>query len=121
MNKFQRRTGKAVYKPNCYILISATQKKEDNISWYRVEPFMTFFYDAGDVAAEWEPEFGPIQVWEKCDKDHESAKEHYFYDYIVDIPCNFSQLAVEENELPQAFVRGDYDYIFGVLKRWARR
>ena len=121
MNKFQRKIGKAVYKPNCYILVSATQKKDDDISWYRVEPAMTFLYDAGEWAAEWEPRYGPIQTWHKCDADAEGAKPHYFYDFEDTEALSFSQLAVERERLPQAFVRGDYDYIFSVLEGWARR
>ena len=124
VNKFQRRTGKALYKEHCYILFSAVQKKDDDISWYRVKPTMSFLYDAGDVAAEWEPEYGPIQVWEKCDETYDGqfkAREHYYYDYVIDNSFNWSQLAVENDKLPQEFVRGNFDYIFSVLERWAKR
>ena len=125
MNKFQLRVGKAVYKPNCYILVSATRKSGELYrDVYYAEPTMSFFYDAGDVAAEWEPRYGPIQVWSKCDETYDGkykAREHYFYDFVIDIPGNWSQLSVETERLPQAFVRGDYDHIFSVLKSWARR
>jgi len=117
MNKLQRRVGKAEYKPNCYILVSASKRDmKETLGEFRVRAHISFLYDSGTIAAEWEPEYGPIQVWEMAD----SGKEHYFYDFVVDTPLNWSQLAVENNELSQAFNAGDYDYIFNVLKDWAR-
>ena len=117
MNKLQKETGRALYKENCYILFSAVQKKDD-INWFRANPTMSFLYDAGKVAAEWEPEFGPILIWRKCEPCAENAREHYFYDFVFHEPLAFSQLAVENHGLPQSFVRGNYDYIFSVLERW---
>jgi len=120
MNKLQRETGKAVYKENCYILVSATRKTGelyDDV--YYAEPTMSFLYDTGECATEWEPRYGPIQIWNKCNADSENAREHYFYDYVYDKPMNWSQLAVQTEHLPEAFVRGDYEHIFDVLKSWA--
>ena len=106
---------------NAYVIISATQKDpEKHYGEYFVNPIMTFFYDAGNVGIEWEPEHGAIQVWNKCEKDDVGAKEHWFFDYQNSPGGSWSQLAVSERELPQAFVNGDYKYIFNVLKEWAR-
>ena len=121
MNKYQERVCKAEVKPNCYVLVSATRKdKKETLGEYLVKANVSFFYDAGDVGAEWEPEFGPIQIWRRCEKDDDNAKEHYFYDYHNSESGNWSQMAVLTHELPQAFDRGDYNYIFSVLEDWAK-
>ncbi len=122
MNDKQKRVGKAAFDgiPNAYILVSASQRDmKETFGDYKCQATMSFLYDAGDVAAEWEPEYGPIQVWRKANANTPEAKEHYFYDWVENCPGNWSQMAVEENELPQAFVGGDYRYIFGVLQGWA--
>jgi len=111
---------KTEYKPNCYILCSfAHRDPHETLGEYLVKANMSFLYDTGDVAAEWEPEHGPIQIWNKCDKDSEGAREHYYYDFVDYSPMNWSQIAVSRHELPQAANNGDYDYIFQVLKDWA--
>jgi hypothetical protein len=120
MNKNQKKVCRALYKPNCYILVSATRRDpKETFGEFQVTAHMSFLYDAGKVAAEWEPQYGPIQIWRKCDKDSDGAQEHYFYDFQNSAPGSWSQLAVSNMELPQAFVSGDYDYIFNVLKDWA--
>lgn len=103
--------------PNAFLIISGRWKTDEKD--YCV-PMVSFLYDAGDWAAEWEPQHGPIQIWEKCDKDHPKAKEHYFYDYVLDTFGNWSQLAVNHNFLPQSFVEGDYEHIYSVLKSWTQ-
>lgn len=113
----KKRVLKLTYKPHCYILISFP-KREDPFGEYRVNSVVSFVYDAGDIAAEWEAEHGPIQIWHKCKKDAQDAREHYFYNYTDSGPGNWSQLAVDHNQLPQAANRGDYDYIFAVLEDW---
>jgi len=110
------------YKENCYILISAKKKNYEGISsGYNAESFVSLLYDAGTVAAEWEIEHGPIQIWYKASELKEGTRQHYYYDFVIDTPMNWSQMAVEKNELPQAAVRGDWDYIFAVLEDWASR
>jgi hypothetical protein len=100
---------------NAHILVSAVW--DDN---GKIHVNMSFLYDSGNVAAEWEPRWGPIQLWYRVDENHEHAKAHYFYDH-VDGSANlaWSQLAVDREGLQGAFVRGDYTHIFRVLKRWA--
>lgn len=121
-NKFQQKICVARYKDNCFILVSATKRNEDETyGEYRVKANISFLYDSGNVAVEWEPEHGPIQVWNKCSEGDEKAREHYYYDFVEDRPFNWTQLSVDANGLPQAFDNGDYDYIFNVLKRWAER
>jgi hypothetical protein len=116
MNKLQKRVLKAEWRPGCYILVSASCRDSDY--GYQCEPHMSFFYVNGNNAAEWEPRHGPIQSWHRCNADAEGAEEHYFFDYTDSPPGSWSQLAVDRHELPQAFVRGDYEHIFSVLEMW---
>jgi len=121
MNKLQKRILKLEYRPNCYLLFSAAKRDpKETYGDFLVKANVSFFYDAGNKGAEWEPEHGPIQVWSRCDSDNEDAQEHYFYDYHNSKPGNWSQLAVDRNQLPQAAHSGDWDYIFAVLEDWAQ-
>lgn len=53
--------------PNAYILISASIKdKQKPIEQLNTSPVFSFLFDGGDIAAEWEPCYGPIQVWTKA-------------------------------------------------------
>ena len=108
---------KTLYKPNCYILISGSRVVDEYP--IRVKNHVSLLYDAGEIATEWGVEHGPIQRLEKCDATHPKAREHYFYGYVIDEFGNWSHSAVDDNGLPAAFLRGDLDYIFEVLKRWA--
>ena len=120
MNEKQRRVLKVEVKPNCYLLFSAGRRDpKETYGEFRVQANVSFLYDAGEYAAEWEVEYGPIQIWHKCEKDSEGATEHYFYDYDNSPRWNWSQMAVDSMELPKAANDGDWDYIFNVLKNWA--
>ena len=123
MNEKQKRVAKLPFPEveNAYVLISGQEKpvEESYLNELWVKPIMSFIYDAGNVAAEWEPEYGPIQLWTKCEEGDEGATEHYFYDYHNSPLGSWSQLAVEREQLPHAFIRGNYKYIFNVLRDWA--
>lgn len=86
---------------------------------FRVKNNFSFCFINGDYAAEWEPEYGPIQVWHKCDKDHQDAKPNYIFDFTDSGNMNWSQLAVDRYELPSSANNGNWQYIFNVLKEWA--
>lgn len=103
---------------NAYLIISGVWRDKDREF---VKPLMTFLYDGGRFAAEWEPKYGPIQIWEKADELTEGTEEHYFYPFIKDVGLNWSQLAVNEEELPSKFVAGEYQGIFDSLRSWAER
>lgn len=118
MNNKQRRVIKTKYKENCYLLASFPERERTGYG-LQVKTQVSFLYDAGNVAAEWEPEYGPIQIWHKCNENDEGAKEHYYYDFENSQPGNWSQLAVTNAELPLGANRGDWDYIFAVLRDWA--
>lgn len=107
---------------NAYILVSGRQKQDNPlIDRLQAKATISFLYDGGEYAAEWEPEHGPIQVWHRCEEGAANARPHYFYDFTDSPGGNWSQLAVDRAELPQAFVAGNFEYIFAVLKDWARR
>ena len=89
----------------------------------KTEPHITFLFDAGDVCAEWDGAYGPIQLWFRCSADfkegYDEAREHWFYDHAYG-RGHWSQIAVSEAGLPEAFARGDYDRIFAELRSWAQ-
>lgn len=122
MNSKQKRVLK-VKVPECgdgaWVLFSASKRDpKETFGEFRVKTNFSFLWDAGEYAAEWEPEYGPIQIWHKCNANDIDAREHYFYEYQNNIGA-WSQLAVSNLELPQAANAGDWQYIFNVLKDWA--
>lgn len=100
---------------NAYIVISARKSDTGN----GCQKNMSFFWASKDIGIEWEPDYGPITIIYKCDKDHKDAEPHWFYDYYTG-QGNWSQLAVKREYLPKAFISGDYEHIFRVLKEWAK-
>ena len=122
MNDKQKIVMKSKYKDNCWVLVSGTDKRDGARDYLgNIDYTVSFLYDAGDIATEWEPKYGPIQIWDRCEKDSEDAKEHYYFDYHNTAPASWSQLAVDENNLHFHFIAGDFDYIFNVLKDWSNR
>ncbi len=103
---------------NCWLILSFSVG-ESKYHDLRTDPFITFFYDAGRRGAEWEPKYGPIQVWSKADGPGENVRTHYFYEFVVNESFNWSQMAVEREGLKEALARCDIGHVFRVLKRWA--
>lgn len=89
----------------------------------QAEPHMTLVYVNGKVAAEWEPQYGPIQLWYERDSEQPEtdAMTHWLWPYGSKPNLRFSQLAVDQHFLPESLVRGDYEHVFAVLKEWASR
>ena len=98
---------------NAYVVISAGESTKPN----NVEKCMSFFYVEGDIGVEWEPDYGPITVIYKCLEDDPNAQMHWFFDYCTGYG-NWSQLAVLEQGLDVAFLSGNYEMLFGILKDW---
>ena len=122
MNQKQQRVIKTQYKSGCFVLASFGKRDmKETFGDFRVKAVISFLFDAGEYAAEWEPECGPIQVWHKCTADAPNAQEHYYFDFTDSLPGNWSQMAVDDNALPQAAHRGDFDHVFAVLEKWANR
>lgn len=99
---------------NAYIVIAGHKSDRGN----GCEKHMSFFYDNGIVGAEWEPDYGPITVIYKCGKNHPQAQKHWWYDYFTGCD-HWSQCTVNELQLSEAFIEGDYEYIFNILKDYA--
>ena len=121
MNKFRREVGKAKFEgiPNAYILVSGHFADQEANRPFKA--YMSFLYHNPELgtAAEWEPRYGPIQVWHECGPEDENAREHYFLDFVNDGGLNWSQLAVDRHRLQEAFNRGYFRHIFAVLKDWS--
>jgi hypothetical protein len=107
------------YGEGAHIVYSAAKRKlKDTCGEFQVKNNFSFCFIDGDYAAEWEPEYGPIQVWHKCKETDKNARKHYIFDFTDSGGFNFSQLAVLDYELPQSANEGNWQYIFNVLKDW---
>ena len=118
------------YKERCYIYQSFRHTESD-FGDYTLETTMTFFADSGrGTAAEWEPRYGPIQLWTECTEDWTGrdcvgreikARKHWHFPFVRDYTGDWSQLAVDDERLKQNLIQGDLEYVFSVLMRWATR
>jgi hypothetical protein len=107
--------------PGAYIIISGRKKKSDfPLKQHNTEVITSFLFMKENFAAEWEVKHGPIQIWEKA-PEGDTEHPHYTFPFVKNTPLNCSQLAVEDNNLPQAFLEGNYRHIFSVLEEWADR
>jgi hypothetical protein len=101
---------------HAYLVISARRNEHDP-EWVKV--MQSFVYmEKPTHAIEWEPEHGPIQTWLACDETDDGAESHWMFPYHNTPPGSWSQLAVYERGLPEAYLRGDFRYIFSVLRDW---
>ena len=100
---------------NAFIVISGRKTERINL----VTPSMSFFYvnEVKDIAVEWEPRYGPITTIYKCNEKDPDAEPHWYFDYCTGYG-NWSQLAVNENNLGKLFYTGEYEALFRVLKDW---
>ena len=87
----------------------------------QAEPLITLAYLNGRVAAEWEPQHGPIQLWYQRDSDQpeNDAMQHWLWPYGSKGGIRWSQLAVDRANMPEALMSGDFERVFAVLKDWA--
>ena len=131
--------------PCAYIAISPRRKRQHAVGEYfykehmehqntydnydvHCHPFMTFGCQVGSVAAEWDAELGPIQLSFECNKDfkskednfYEQATEHWLFDYAI-WKGHWTQIAVDDERLKEAFLDSDFAHIFNVLKKYATR
>ena len=96
----------------CYLTLSCHKTNEAN----GVRPVVSFLCIVGNVAAEWEPKNGPIQLWYRGEDE-----EHYTFPRIRTPSLDFSQLSVEREGLPQMVNAGNYAGVFEVLRTWTNR
>ena len=120
MNNIQKRVAKAKVEgiENAFIYTSGRLDGEGRLD---VAVTLAYVDDVIGVAADWEPKYGPISVWHRCDAGDEGAKPHYIFDYVNDDGLNWSQMAVERADLRGAYAAGNFEYIFGELEAWAHR
>lgn len=90
----------------------------------RTTPVISFIFDTGNCCAEWDGEYGPIQLAWKRDAGFKAgdteAESHWFYPYAT-WRGHWSQMAVKEARLSELFNAGRYEEIFHELRRWATR
>ena len=126
--------------PNCFVCVSGQKQKQEaygskfygkraphqefdsySDGRFRTKPATTFAYKLNGVAAEWDGEFGPIQLWFECDGPaSDDVREHWLFPFVRKENLTWSQLAVDEARLPEAFNAGDYQCIFSELASWVR-
>ena len=89
-------------------------------SHLRTNAIVSFCWNAGKVAAEWDGASGPIQLWfsEPGDLDHDPIDPHWIFPKAWGYGCS-TQIAVNEMQLPEAFHYGEYQRIFNTLRHWA--
>jgi hypothetical protein len=97
----------------CFLALSC-RKTDKNCNG--VQPAVSFLCILGDVAAEWEPTNGPIQLWFRGDDE-----EHYTFPRIRANRGDWSQLSVDHEGLPRMANAGNYAGVFEVLREWADR
>lgn len=123
--EFKDRVLKTYHKnnKNWIIALSADRKKLDE-SYTPLCPIekinITFIVLKNDYYIEWIPNYGPITVIEKCEKDFfESetikAKKDYIFDYSKG-RRNWAQLACERLGLNDLLLESKYDRIFELLE-----
>jgi hypothetical protein len=98
---------------DCYLVLSCRKTDKNGNG---VAPVVSFLCIVGDVAAEWEPTGGPIQLFFRGDDE-----EHYTFPRIRRPNLDFSQLSVEREGLPGMANSGNYEGVFSVLRDWADR
>lgn len=125
--------------PNAYLCLSGKMRKKSLLGerWYdghaehkkeyedhfdRSYPGITFLYDAGNCCAEWDGEYGPLSLSWRCEesykREHETVRPHWFYPFAFGVG-HWSQIAVDDADLPNLFTTGNYKAIFGTLREWA--
>lgn len=125
---------------NCYLVVSGQRRRQEQVGerWYlgheeqrnkfsdfdiRTDARITFTYAERGVAAEWNGESGPIQLWFRCEADYEQgydkAREHWLWPHAHGAG-HWSQMAVSEADLPRRFNEGDWEGIFAVLRGWVK-
>lgn len=127
---------------NCYLCLSGKRREQKQYGerfyaqheehlWkvhedrIKSEPYISFAYAERGIAAEWNGAHGPIQLWFRCEADHkgdgwmDEPREHWLWPHAYGAGM-WSQLAVDESDLPRRFNEGDWSGIFNVLKLWVR-
>ena len=120
--KLKDRVLKAVWKKDDkykYIIAISASKAEDNPvdKKYNLKSNISFVLldEQLNTYVEWIPNFGPISIIEKStNKNDEYRKECYIFDYSKG-RGNWSQLTCDNANLNDAFIDGNYDYIFNIM------
>ncbi len=108
---------------DAYIVVSFSREKINsllNCDSISISKNLSFFYDLGKgKAVEWEPKYGPLTFIEECDKDHDNAQPHFFYKYCTGYG-GWSQLIVDNKDMKNILLDGDYERIFEIMKEFGQ-
>lgn len=127
----------------CYVCISGKKRRQEVVGekWYphyaqhselatafpnreiATESYISFTYVESGIAAEWDGEHGPIQLWFKCEdgykNEYDEASAHWLWPFAYG-SGHWSQLAVDGAMLPRLFNEGNYAAIFSELRSWVK-
>ena len=119
---------KTEFKDRCFIFQSFGHRRND-YNEIEIMTTVSFLADSGNGnAAEWEPKYGPIQIWTECEENWTGicslvgtveSRSHWHFPFVQANSMNWSQCAVDREGLKEMLVAGDIDGIFSVLMRWA--
>lgn len=119
---------KSEFKEGCFIYQSFGSE-ESSFGDMLITPHVSFLADSGEgMAAEWEPQYGPIQLWTECAEDWRGQAEHgneikprahWHFAFVEDKPADWSQLAVDREDLKGMLSRGNLEGVFNALMCWA--
>ena len=120
--KLKDRVIKALWKEdNKYkyiIAISASKAEEKPYDEkFNLKTHMSFVLleEKNKQYVEWIPNYGPISIIEESiNKNDEYRKECYIFNYNKG-RGNWSQLTCDNANLNDAFIDGDYEYIFNIM------
>jgi hypothetical protein len=124
MNDKQAKLLKLQFRPNCFVLISPSVRDSDRPHDIDNMNYVVSFLYHNPItgwAAEWEPRYGPIQLWHECPADAPNARPHYFFEFVDNGPGTWSQMAVENEGLHTWFYESGWGFIFNILATWADR
>lgn len=108
-------------KPNCFLLLSGHKAtKYDGMEDGGATYIISLLYrdEEKGMAVEWEPKYGPIQIFTRATETSEEKQEHYIFPVINPSGLDWTQMGVNDRGLPEAFIHGDLDFIFNVLRSY---
>ena len=120
------------FAKGCYVYQSFVGSTDSTFGDFSVSHVVTFIADPGNgVIAEWEPQYGPIQIWEECGENWKGectwsegevgARTHWHFPFVKDHVGQWAQGAVDDERLKEKLASGDLKGVFDVLMRWANR
>lgn len=100
-----------------YILVSARKIADDGF-FIRIQPVLSFLVPINfEYYVEWEPEAGPFSLVKRANELNDKTEKNYWFEYCYK-HRPWAQGIVDSLEMKEAFIEGQYKYIFNALKQW---